>query len=105
MLDPVTFARDLIRCPSVTPEEGGALQLLQGTLEDMGFTVSFGKVGTVNEFSEQVKYEDSLAQVAILFLGQLLKFNASHNVSTPCFYAYRPTAVKGQRCLQASPMI
>ena len=37
MLDPVTFARDLIRCPSVTPEEGGALQLLQGTLEDMGF--------------------------------------------------------------------
>ena len=37
MLDPVTFARDLIRCPSVTPEEGGALQLLQGTLEEMGF--------------------------------------------------------------------
>ena len=37
MLDPVTFARDLIRCPSVTPEEGGALQLLQGTLENMGF--------------------------------------------------------------------
>jgi succinyl-diaminopimelate desuccinylase len=37
VLDPVTFARDLIRCPSVTPEEGGALQLLQGTLEDMGF--------------------------------------------------------------------
>jgi len=37
VLDPVTFARDLIRCPSVTPEEGGALQLLQGTLENMGF--------------------------------------------------------------------
>ena len=37
MLDPVTFARDLIRCPSVTPEEGGALQLLQATLEDLGF--------------------------------------------------------------------
>ena len=38
MLDPVTFARDLIRCPSVTPEEGGALQLLQGPLENMGLT-------------------------------------------------------------------
>lgn len=37
MLDPVTFARDLIRCPSVTPEEGGALALLQSTLEGMGF--------------------------------------------------------------------
>ncbi len=36
-LDPVTFARDLIRCPSVTPEEGGALELLQSTLEGMGF--------------------------------------------------------------------
>lgn len=37
MLDPVTFARDLIRCPSVTPEEGGALDLLQATLEGLGF--------------------------------------------------------------------
>ena len=36
-LDPVAFARDLIRCPSVTPEEGGALELLQSTLEGMGF--------------------------------------------------------------------
>lgn len=37
MLDPVAFARDLIRCPSITPEEGGALDLLQATLEAMGF--------------------------------------------------------------------
>ncbi len=37
MLDPVTLARDLIRCPSVTPEEGGALALLQTVLEEMGF--------------------------------------------------------------------
>jgi succinyl-diaminopimelate desuccinylase len=37
--DPVTLARDLIRCPSVTPAEGGALNYLQGVLERAGFTV------------------------------------------------------------------
>ena len=37
-LDPVEFTADLIRCPSVTPSEGGALDLLQRTLEGMGFT-------------------------------------------------------------------
>lgn len=36
-LDPVAVAADLIRCPSVTPEEGGALDLLQALLEPMGF--------------------------------------------------------------------
>ncbi|MBT5665224.1 MAG: succinyl-diaminopimelate desuccinylase [Rhodospirillaceae bacterium] len=38
MIDPVELARDLIQCPSVTPVEGGALDLLQRTLEGMGFT-------------------------------------------------------------------
>ena len=38
MHDAVALARDLIRCPSVTPIEGGALDLLQSTLEGMGFT-------------------------------------------------------------------
>jgi succinyl-diaminopimelate desuccinylase len=37
--DPVALARDLIRCPSVTPAEGGALGYLQGVLENAGFTV------------------------------------------------------------------
>src|SRR5689334_18855745 len=37
--DPVTLARDLIRCPSVTPAEGGALGYLQDVLERGGFTV------------------------------------------------------------------
>ena len=32
------LARDLIRCPSVTPHEGGALDLLQARLSDAGFT-------------------------------------------------------------------
>lgn len=37
MLDPVELARDLIRCPSVTPAEGGALGHLQTVLEGLGF--------------------------------------------------------------------
>lgn len=35
--DPLTLAQALIRCPSVTPEEGGALDYLQGVLSSAGF--------------------------------------------------------------------
>src|SRR3546814_7457180 len=37
LIDPVAFTRELIRCPSVTPAEGGALDLLQRVLEGLGF--------------------------------------------------------------------
>ena len=37
--DPVAIARDLIRCPSVTPAEGGALAYLERRLNAAGFTV------------------------------------------------------------------
>ena len=37
-VDPVALTADLVRCPSVTPEEGGALVLLQDLLEGAGFT-------------------------------------------------------------------
>ncbi len=37
--DPIALARDLLRCPSVTPAEGGALALLDRTLSGAGFTV------------------------------------------------------------------
>ena len=36
-LDPVQLTADLVRCPTVTPAEGGALVLLQGILEGAGF--------------------------------------------------------------------
>ncbi|MDW3206515.1 MAG: succinyl-diaminopimelate desuccinylase [Alphaproteobacteria bacterium] len=36
-IDPIALTQDLIRCPSVTPAEAGALDLLQGVLEDLGF--------------------------------------------------------------------
>ncbi|WP_170370130.1 succinyl-diaminopimelate desuccinylase [Ruegeria arenilitoris] len=38
MSDPVQLTADLIRCPSVTPEEGGALVLLEDILSRAGFT-------------------------------------------------------------------
>ena len=36
----VTIAQDLIRCPSVTPAEGGALSTLEKVLKEAGFSVS-----------------------------------------------------------------
>lgn len=35
--DSIALTQALIRCPSVTPEEGGALQLLHGILQEAGF--------------------------------------------------------------------
>ena len=37
-VDPIALTRQLIRCPSVTPEEGGALILLEELLSDAGFS-------------------------------------------------------------------
>ena len=36
-VDPATLTADLIRCPSVTPEDHGALSLLEDLLSDAGF--------------------------------------------------------------------
>ena len=36
-IDPIELSQRLIRCPSVTPVEGGALDELQGVLEILGF--------------------------------------------------------------------
>jgi len=38
--DPLAIARDLLRCPSVTPQEGGALAYLEKVLGGAGFTVN-----------------------------------------------------------------
>lgn len=40
MADPVRLARDLLRCPSVTPHEGGALDFLERVLGAAGFKVT-----------------------------------------------------------------
>ena len=38
-IDPVALAADLIRCPSVTPARGEVFDLLQASLEPLGFSV------------------------------------------------------------------
>jgi succinyl-diaminopimelate desuccinylase len=37
--DPLAIARDLLRCPSVTPAEGGALRYIERVLKEAGFSV------------------------------------------------------------------
>jgi len=47
--DPVTIARDLVRCRSVTPAEAGALGMIESLLGGAGFTVArttFAEPGT-----------------------------------------------------------
>lgn len=47
--DPVALTRALVRCPSVTPEEGGALSALEAVLKGAGFAVdriTFSEPGT-----------------------------------------------------------
>ena len=48
IIDPIDFAKELIACRSITPHEGGSLDLLVNALEPMGFTcnrVTFSNEG------------------------------------------------------------
>jgi succinyl-diaminopimelate desuccinylase len=50
--DPVELTAALVRCPSVTPEEGGALQLLDRMLTEAGFACTrVDRNGTPNLFA------------------------------------------------------
>jgi succinyl-diaminopimelate desuccinylase len=49
LADPTALARDLLRCPSVTPAEAGTLGVIEGVLKGAGFTahrVTFAEPGT-----------------------------------------------------------
>jgi succinyl-diaminopimelate desuccinylase len=49
MIDPVALAQDLIRCPSVTPADAGALDALERALTSLGFAchrLRFAQEGT-----------------------------------------------------------
>ncbi len=48
-IDPTTLSQRLIRCPSVTPAEGGALDEIESVLGELGFTchrLTFSEAGT-----------------------------------------------------------
>ncbi len=50
--DPVALTQALVRCPSVTPVEGGALHLLEGLLSEAGFDCTrVDRNGTPNLFA------------------------------------------------------
>jgi len=71
-VDAIALARDLLRCPSVTPAEGGALALIENVLKTAGFEVhrvTFSEPGTAPvdnlyaspvlvEYFRQRSYED-----------------------------------------------
>jgi len=68
--DPVTIARELIRCRSVTPEEGGALTYLQGLLAQAGFEAHraiFAEPGT--EVVDNLYARIGKAKPNLLFAG------------------------------------
>jgi succinyl-diaminopimelate desuccinylase len=68
--DPVAIARDLLRCPSVTPAEGGALTFVEGILKTAGFTVhrmTFREPGT--EDVENLYARIGAAKPNLVFAG------------------------------------
>ena len=58
----VLLTQELIRCPSITPFEGGALTLLAEKLQKMGFTIQmmpFAEDGTADVMNLWAKYQKS----------------------------------------------
>ena len=66
MTDAVSIARDLIRCPSVTPADAGALGVLENLLKGAGFTVhrvTFGEPGTADIDNLYARIGDSAPHI------------------------------------------
>ena len=65
--DPTALARDLLRCPSVTPAEAGALDLIEGVLKAAGFTVhrvTFAEPGTTNMRTPGATFRPAMTSAA-----------------------------------------
>jgi len=61
-IDALDLARALIRCPSVTPEDGGALATLIGALEPLGFAchrMTFSAAGTPDVDNLYARFGDA----------------------------------------------
>ena len=58
-IDPIELSRALIRRASVTPEDGGALDVVQGALRRLGFTcrrLPFSEAGTADVDNLYARY-------------------------------------------------
>src|SRR5215217_8611658 len=67
---PLFLAQSLLRCPSVTPEEGGALAFIEGVLKEAGFEVHrpvFSEPGTPDVENLYARY--GKAEPYMLFAG------------------------------------
>jgi succinyl-diaminopimelate desuccinylase len=54
MMDPLPLAQLLLRCPSITPEDAGAQQILAASLEQIGFKVTHLPYGNIkNLYAER----------------------------------------------------
>ena len=63
--DPIAIARDLLRCRSVTPDEGGALVYLQRVLEQGGFTGHYTNAfGSLDDMLGARNYLVAMAKAA-----------------------------------------
>ena len=69
-ISPIDLLQKLIRCPSVTPAEGGALELLRGLLDAGGFRaelLTFSEVGTPDVVNLFARF--GTAAPCLLFAG------------------------------------
>jgi len=69
-LSPLSLAQSLLRCPSVTPEEGGALSFIEGVLKEAGFEVHrpvFSEPGTPDVENLYARY--GTGKPYLLFAG------------------------------------
>ncbi|MBB3017587.1 succinyl-diaminopimelate desuccinylase [Microvirga lupini] len=67
---PLSLAQSLLRCPSVTPEEGGALAFIEGVLKQAGFEVHrpvFSEPGTPDVENLYARYGSG--EPYLLFAG------------------------------------
>jgi succinyl-diaminopimelate desuccinylase len=67
---PLALAQSLLRCPSVTPEEGGALSFIESVLKEAGFEVhrlTFSEPGTPDVENLYARYGS--AEPYLLFAG------------------------------------
>jgi succinyl-diaminopimelate desuccinylase len=57
MTDPIALAQDLIRAPSVTPEDAGASAILAAALERLGFSITRKRFGAVENLYAKLGHE------------------------------------------------
>ena len=61
-IDPLDLSRALIKCPSVTPQDGGSQGVLREALQELGFRceqVSFSEAGTPDVVNLYARLGDS----------------------------------------------